>query len=115
MGLRVRFTSNESLGDEQSPDDPDGTHSGVSRIVELLAEAGVLESDHALEDTRTETYGTIVFSEDQESTLLTMTEEEELALAAEQRAAAEKKESRRKRDLRRDEIRSKIMDQRTNA
>lgn len=115
LGLRVRFTSNESLGDEQSPDDPDGTHSGVSRIVELLAEAGVLESDHALEDTRTETYGTIVFSEDQESTLLTMTEEEELALAAEQRAAAEKKESRRKRDLRRDEIRSKIMDQRSNA
>ena len=115
LGLRVRFTSEESLGGEQAPDDPDGTCLGVSRIVELLAEAGVLETDHALEDTRSETYGTIVFSEDQESTLLTMTEEEELALAAELRAAAEKKESRRKRDLRRDEIRSKIMAQRTNA
>ena len=114
LGLRVRFAS-ASDGGVGGGETQDGGSVDGSRIVELLAEHGILEENHTLQLQHSGDAFGIVFSEESESALLSMTEEEELAVAAELRAKAEKAESRRKRDLRRDQMRSKIMGERGNV
>lgn len=117
LGLRVNFTetcdsavsvSSDAAAEDgggkggDSPDDFFRGSVGVSRFAQML-------SEHEGIDQHLESSGFGVISHNEESALLALTEEEELKVAAEMRAKAEREEGRRKRDLRREELRKKIM------
>jgi hypothetical protein len=109
--LRVRFVGNRDresdvLGETEA--DPAVAHAGdaadffggvlgVSRVAQLLAETEGFDAGFGLQ-----------FGEEGESSLITLTEEEELKAAAEQRVKAELEEERRKRDARREEARKRL-------
>lgn len=110
--LRVRFVGNRDreasdiLGETEA--DPAVAHArdaadffggvlGVSRVAQLLAETEGFDAGFGLQ-----------FGEEGESSLIALTEEEELKAAAEQRVKAELEEERRKRDARREEARKRL-------
>lgn len=120
-GLRVRFSTSanaaakererETETDEPGEDENgDGCEGGgyfdggvgLSRVAQLLAE-------HEGVDNHVDLFGSgFSFEAGEESSLLAMTEEEELQQAAQLRAEMQKKEQRAQRDKRRAEVRKKM-------
>ena len=78
-----------------------------SSIAALLAQAGVEEANWGTLLGDGDDVGGIMLNEENESSLIAMTEEEELQLAYEQRIKAEHEEQRKKRQERREQIMKK--------